>query len=80
MSCRSPRTPGAQGGSCERGGYPRFEREERMQPSGFPMKVNVRIYQSPFACHCHSYEEIKCGAEGDDLCHKLSQPSTRWRN
>ena len=51
-----------------------------MQPSGFPMKVNVRIYQSPFACHCHSYEEIKCGAEGDDLCHKLSQPSTRWRN
>jgi hypothetical protein len=59
--------PFAKRGSCERGGYPRFEREERMQPSGFPMKVNVRIYQSPFACHCHSYEEIKCGAEGDDL-------------
>ena len=32
-----------------------------------PMDILVKAKPSDEPCHCHSYEEIKCSAEGDDL-------------
>jgi hypothetical protein len=57
-------------GSCLYNGFPVPDTTTSVQPAGSPMPMQVDIYsldEGGGACHCHSYEEILCGPEGDPL-------------
>ena len=39
----------------------------QFNPNAPPMELMIKAKPSNEPCHCHSYEEILCSAEGDDL-------------
>lgn len=66
-------TEGAVRGPCSGEEYPALVRTTTAQPEGSPQAFTVYV-KGPAAteldttqCHCHSYEEIKCGEDGQDL-------------
>lgn len=58
---------GASMGGCKDAGFDTVVKEAEVQPSGSPQKMMVTVMGKETSCHCHSYEEIKCGAAGDTL-------------
>lgn len=58
---------GAKQGSCNSAGYGSKVTDKKVQPPGSPMAMDIAIMKQATDCHCHSYEEIKCGANGQAL-------------
>jgi hypothetical protein len=72
--CTSPfvlqRMEGASEGSCLDKGFPVPDGDIEVMPPGSPTSIDLDIYHldsGGTACHCHSYEEILCGPDGDPL-------------
>jgi hypothetical protein len=53
-------------GTCKDAGFPEYLHTTDVTPVGKPTMA-VHVYAKPSNCHCHSYEEIKCDEEGQDL-------------
>lgn len=60
---------GAEEGSCVEKGFGTMVTDKQVQPAGSPqaMKVVIMSKKAASTCHCHSYEAIACGPEGDAL-------------
>lgn len=65
---------GVKEGACADEGFGTMVEAKEVQPAGSPVKMGVTIMAKGGAaapvspnCHCHSYEEIKCDASGQDL-------------
>lgn len=58
---------GVKSGSCKDAGFGKMVKQAEIQPHGSPQKMKVTIMAAESTCHCHSYEKIACGADGDAL-------------
>jgi len=46
------------------GSFPEFVATKEVLPNPSSPPMMVHIHRKPLKCHCHSYEEIKCTADG----------------